>query len=124
MSVKINRTAGLKYALASTINYWKSGIGTSRLAVQQEKKGLSPFIHSYSTFKRYVGCLNDLKKFCGEAYVRKLNQITPRTLEAFFKYKSTRGKGSENQPRFLSEKTMRIHLSVQCKFFALVNRPD
>jgi len=121
----VRPTAGLTYALADTVNYWRSGIGTSRRAIEQKEGGESPFIHSGLTLQRYVGCLNDFKDFCRTNGVNRIDRITPGTLSAFYKHKEGEGHGKENgQRRLLSEKTMKIHLAVQTKFFTRINRQD
>lgn len=129
MSFLFRRNSTFIYTISATVNYWKSGIGVSRRQIETQTRKQSPYIHSWSTLHRYVGCLNDFKKFCVANGIKRLNRITPSTLESFYKHKTSSGRwlsgGISGGPkRLLSEKTMKIHLAAQTKFFNLIRRQD
>ena len=112
----ISKRSGLKYALTYTANEWAKGISVSKRAIYLEQGGRSPYVHSYSTFNRYMGVAKDFVKFAVEEKgLSKLKHISYDHVKEYLNRKIEKG---------YSKKTIKVNASALKKFFKTVNRSD
>ncbi len=107
--------SGLTYALKYAAGVLKQGIGMSKRQVYGEHGGRSPYIHSYSTFNRYMGVAKDFVRWAKERGVNRLDRVTYEHVRAFLEEKAQRG---------VSEKTLKVNTCALEKFFGAVGRED
>ena len=111
----IKRRSGLTYALKYAAEVLKQGIGMSKRDVYRELGGRSPYIHSYSTFNRYMGIAKDFVRWAKEREVNRLDRVTYEHVRTFLDEKAQRG---------VSEKTLKVNTCALEKFFDAVGRAD
>ena len=111
----LHHKSGLAYALQYAAEILKQGIGVKKRDVYKENNGVSPYIHSYSTFNRYMGIAKEFINFAKARGINKLNKLDSDVVNSFINEKI--GKG-------YSQKTIKVNLSALGKFFAVVNRED
>jgi len=75
--------AGLTYALQFYSRIARIGFGISRRGLTRPKKELSPFIHAFSTFDRYMGIAKEFVLFCQKKGVTRLHKLTYDDVEGF-----------------------------------------
>jgi integrase len=107
--------AGMTYALDYFSRLARLGISMSRREVTRQTEHLSPFIHSWSTFDRYLGICKEFVLFCRDHEVNRLHKLTYATVEAFLMAKITKER---------VENTLAVNLCALQKFFNGCNRPD
>ena len=107
--------AGMTYAIDYFSKLARLGMGMSRRKVTRQTEQLSPFIHSWSTFDRYLGIAKEFVLFCRDHQVNRLHKLTYATVEAFLLHKITK-EGVEN--------TLQVNMCALKKFFNGCNRPD
>src|SRR5208283_3226247 len=79
----MNPKSGMTYALEHFSELARVGIGVSRREVTRGTEKSSPFIHSWSTFDRYLGICKEFVLFCRNQGVNKLHKLHYDTVEAF-----------------------------------------
>ncbi len=107
--------AGMTYALVYFSKLARLGIGMSRREVTRQTENLSPFIHSWSTFDRYLGICKEFVIFCRNHEVNRLHKLHYDTVEAFLMAKI-------DKERY--ENTLKTNMCALQKFFNGCNRPD
>jgi integrase len=107
--------AGLTYALDYFSKLARLGIGMSKREVTRQTKQLSPFIHSWNTFDRYLGIAKEFVLFCRDHQVTRLHKLTYATVEAFLMAKIAKER---------VENTLQVNMCALRKFFNGCNRPD
>jgi integrase len=106
---------GMTYALVYFSKLARLGISMSRREVTRQTEHLSPFIHSWSTFHRYLGICKEFVMFCRNHEVNRLHKVTYATVEAFLMAKITKER---------VENTLKVNMCALQKFFNGCNRPD
>src|SRR5208337_3806207 len=71
------------YALQFYSRIAQIGFGISRRGLTRPKKELSPFIHAFSTFDRYMGIAKEFVLFCQKKGVTRLHKLTYDDVEGF-----------------------------------------
>jgi site-specific recombinase XerD len=113
----LNPKSGLAYVLKRFSELVKKGIGMSRREITSGTGELSPFIHAWSTFKRYLGICKEFVGYCKGRGVNKLHKIQYSTVADFLITKTKTGRG-------LSQNAMEVNLCALMKFFHDSNRGD
>lgn len=111
----IRGRSGLTYALKYAAKVLKQGISMSKNEMFKIYGGKTPFIHSYSTFNRYMGVAKDFVKWAKEHDINRLDKVNYDVVREFLQEKIDRG---------LSEKTLKVNMSALEKFFDAVGRID
>jgi hypothetical protein len=106
---------GMTYALVYFSKLARLGNGMSRREVTRQTEHLSPFIHSWSTFDRYLGICKEFVMFCRDREVNRLHKVTYATVEAFLMDKITKER---------VENTLKVNMCALQKFFNGCKRPD
>lgn len=109
------KKAGLTYVLKQTATKLKAGIGVSKREIYLRNNRKSPYIHSYSTFNRYMGVAKDFVRWCKERNVNRLHQVKYEHVKAFLQEKISRN---------LSHRTIKVNASALKKFFEASGRND
>jgi integrase len=107
--------AGMTYALVYFSKLARLGIGMSRREVTRQTEHLSPFIHSWDTFDRYLGICKEFVLFCRDHEVTRLHKLTYATVDAFLMAKID----NDNV-----KNTLKVNMCALRKFFNGCNRPD
>ncbi|MDI9562338.1 MAG: hypothetical protein QM235_14305 [Pseudomonadota bacterium] len=110
----IHPKSGLSYSLVYFANISKLGIKLSKRSVKKEMGCESPFIHSWSTFARYLGVVKEFINFAKNKNVRRLDKLTFEIVYEFLALKSAK----------CSKSTIKINMCSLEKFFNAVNRHD
>jgi integrase len=108
--------AGLTYALEYYSRIARIGLGISRREMTRTTKNLSPFIHAFSTFDRYMGITKDFVQFCRKKGVTRLHTVTYDAVEGFLVDKIT--------VRGVSRNTIESNVCALQKFFHVCGRYD
>jgi integrase len=111
----MNPKSGMAYALVHFSQVGKIGIGLSRRELTRSIRDLSPFIHSWSTYHRYMGIAKEFVQYCKEAGVNKLHKLVFSTVEGFLKNKIDKG---------ATKSTVKINMCALMKFLGAVERHD
>jgi hypothetical protein len=107
--------AGMTYALVYFSKLARLGISVSRREVTRQTENLSPFIHSWSTFHRYLGICKEFVMFCRNHEVNRLHKLHYDTVEAFLMNKIDKER---------AKSTLKTNMCALQKFFNGCNRPD
>lgn len=108
--------SGLKYALSYAAKFWKQGIGLSKREIYISNGGRSPYVHSWSTYNRYVGVVRDFVKFSiEEKGFKKVKHLNYDTVKEYLERKIEKG---------YSEKTIKVNATALQKFFSTIGRED
>ena len=107
---KIALDVALKYASKQ----FRKGIGISKHRVYKENNGRSPYVHSWSTFNRYMGVAKDFVKRCFENDIKRLHQVDKDVVRDFLLDKAS----------YCSKSTVKINASALEKFFESLGRDD
>jgi len=110
----IRSNSGLTYALKYAASYLKQGIGMSKRWVYKELGGRSPFIHSYSTFNRYMGIAKEFVRDMKERGINRLDKVQYEHVREWLDRKAV----------YVTEKTLKVNTSALEKFFDAVGRSD
>jgi len=113
LAKKFNKIA-LDVALNFASRKLRNGIGKSKREVYKQNGGYSPYIHSWSTFNRYMGIAKDFVKKCFEHNIKRLHEIDKEFVRDYILEKTS----------YCSQKTIKINMSALEKFFDALNRPD
>jgi integrase len=105
----------LTYALKHASKVLKQGIGVSKREVYKANNGKSPFIHSWSTFNRYMGVAKDFVRWAKERGINRLDKVEYSHIRNYLEEKISKG---------VSEKTLKVNQSALEKFFSAVGRED
>ena len=111
----IRPKSGLTYALKYAAYHLKKGIGKSKQKVYKANGGKSPYIHSYSTFNRYMGIAKEFVNWAKEQGINKLHRVEYEHVKKFLLQKAENG---------ASKKTLKVNMSALKKFFEVVKRED
>ena len=111
----MNPKSGMTYALEHFAELARVGIGISRREVTRGTEKSSPFIHSWSTFDRYLGICKEFVLFCRNQGVNKLHKLHYDTVEAFLMAKIADDK---------ARNTLKVNMCALQKFFNGCSRPD
>jgi len=114
MELGIKRNSGLTYALKYAAKVLKQGIGVSKHSVYKSMGGRSPFIHSYSTFNRYMGIAKEFVNWAKEQGINRLDKVQYNHVRDFLLSKA----------EYCSMKTLKVNASALRKFFNTVGRAD
>ncbi len=106
--------AGLSYALEFYSKVARIGSGISRREITRPTKNLSPFIHAFSTFDRYMGIAKEFVQFCRKKEITRLHKVTYDTVEAFLIDKII--------ARGVSRNTIETNVCALQKFFHVCGR--
>ena len=93
----------------------KMGIGMSKRAVYKANNGTSPFVHSYSTYNRYMGVAKEFANWVREQGINRVDKLTYEHARDFLQEKVKQG---------LSEKTIKVNTSALEKYFTAIGRSD
>jgi integrase len=88
--------AGLTYALQFYSKIARIGFGISRREMTRPRKELSPFIHAFSTFDRYLGIAKEFVQFCRKKGTTRLHKLSYDSVEGFLMEKITVWEVSRN----------------------------
>jgi len=110
----IKRNSGLTYALKYAAKVLKQGLGISKHNVYKRFGGKSPFIHSYSTFNRYMGIAKEFVNWAREQGINRLDKVQYDHVRDFLLSKA----------EYCSMKTLKVNASALRKFFETVGRED
>lgn len=113
--MRINSRAGLTYAIKYAAYVFKQGIGVSKREVYAELGGRTPYVHSYSTFNRYMGIVKEFVNWAKARDINRVDKLQYDHVRAFIEWKAERG---------LSEKTLKLNMSALEKFADVVGRKD
>lgn len=108
--------AGLTYALEFYSKIARIGCGISRREITRPTKNLSPFIHAFSTFDRYMGIAKEFVQFCRKKGITRLHKVTYDTVEDFLMNKII--------VRGASRNTIETNVCALQKFFNVCGRYD
>lgn len=111
----IRRNSGLTYALKYASFVLRKGIGISKREVYKQNGGVSPYIHSWSTFKRYMGIAKDFVKWAKDRGINRLDKVEYGHVKEYLLEKAEKG---------CSKKTLKLNMSALEKFFEAVGRKD
>ena len=112
--VNIRPKSGLTYAVKYTADIFKQGLNKSKHRIYKENQGKSPYIHSFSTFNRYMGIIKDFVKYAKEQNINRLDKVDRELVEKYLAEKASR----------YTEKTLKVNASALRKFFETVERQD
>jgi integrase len=107
--------AGLSYAFQFYAKLARIGFGISRREITRPMKKLSPFIHCFGTFDRYMGIAKEFVGFCREKGTMRLHHLTYATVEGFL---------MEKIKQDLSRNTIETNMCALKKFFHVCSRYD
>jgi len=113
LGIRANST--LTYALKYAAKVLKKGIGVSKKEVYERNGGRSPYIHSWSTFNRYMGIAKDFVRWAKERGVNRLDKVEYELVRDFLLSKAERN---------VSSRTLKVNMCALEKFFATVKRED
>ena len=91
------------------------GVGISRRELTEQTGQLSPLVHSFDTFDRYMGICKEFINYCKATGANKLHKIGSPTVDGFLMVKI--GKGYTNN-------TIETNMCALQKFFFDSSRPD
>ena len=111
----IRKNSGLTYALKYASKELRKGIGVSKREIYRQNNGRSPYIHSWSTFNRYMGIAKDFVKWCKERNINRLDKVKYNHIREYLEEKIAKG---------VSQKTLKVNQSALEKFFSAVGRED
>ncbi len=111
----INPKSGVAYAVSYFSRFTRIGIGISRREITRSTGELSPFIHSWSTFHRYLGIAKDFAIFCKSEKANKLHKITYSLIEKFILCKIKKGR---------TRNTIESNMCALIKFLGVCGRED
>jgi len=114
MNLGIKRNSGLTYALKYAAKVLKQGIGISKHEIYKRLRGESPFIHSYSTFNRYMGVAKEFVNWAKGQGINRLDKVQYEHVRDFLLSKS----------EYCSMRTLKVNASALKKFFQTVGRLD
>jgi hypothetical protein len=80
------------YALEHFAELAKQGVGVSRRDITKGTGELSPFIHAFSTFNRYMGIAKEFVNYCKARSVNKLHKLTYETVSQYLLEKIEKGR--------------------------------
>ncbi len=96
--------------------FWKMGIGMSKKEVMERFGGRTPYVHSYSTFNRYMGVVKEFANYVRENYgVNRIDKIKVEHIDTFLNDKIAKG---------YSEKTLKVNASALEKYCQSIGRED
>ncbi len=104
----------LVYTIKVVAETWKQGIGMSKREVQQSNQGYSPYVHSYSTFNRYMGIVKEFVSDMKNQGKKRVEDIKYEDVKQWLEAKAFK----------FTEKTLKINMSALNKYFDTVNRQD
>lgn len=107
--------AGMTYALAYFSKLARLGSGMSRREITRATGALSPFIHGWDTFDRYMGICKEFVTFCRTQGVNRLHKLHYDTVESFLMRKIEKGD---------ARSTIEVNVCALQKFFNGVRRND
>ena len=111
----IKPNSGLTYALKYAAHVLRQGIGVSKHEIYKLYGGKTPYIHSYSTFNRYMGIAKDFVNWAKERGINRLDKVQYEHVKSYLLEKAERG---------LSKKTLKVNMTALRKFFGVVGRGD
>ena len=111
----LNPKSGMSYALQHFSELMRVGTGISRREITRGTDELSPFIHGFSTFHRYMGTCKEFVLFCQSRGVNKLHKVTYKEVEDFLMKKIHKAR---------RKSTIKSNMCALKKFFNASNRPD
>lgn len=112
----IRQRSGIFFALESAADELAKGIGMKKRLAKAAHGGQSPFTHSWSTFRRYLGVAKEFVQYCKAKGVNKIFKINEDVVLGFFK---------ERKIAFgLTEKTIKLNLCAIKKFLRAIGRSD
>lgn len=107
--------AGMTYALTYFSKLARLGTGMSRREITRATRELSPFIHSWDTFNRYMGICKEFVIFCRIQGANRLHKLHYETVESFLMKKIEKGD---------ARSTIEVNICALQKFFNAVSRGD
>jgi len=107
--------SGLTYALKYAASYLKQGIGKSKKEAFKINGGKSYFIHSYSTFRRYMGVAKEFVRFAKSLSTNRLDKVGGDLIDKFLADKIKKG---------YTQKTLKVNLCAMQKFFDATGKHD
>lgn len=107
--------AGMTYALTYFSKLARLGTGMSRREITRATRELSPFIHSWDTFHRYMGICKEFVVFCRTQGANRLHKLHYETVESFLMKKIEKGD---------ARTTIEVNICALQKFFNAVSRGD
>jgi len=110
----IRPNSGLSYGLKYAGEVLKEGIGLSRAEVYAENDGRSPYVHSWSTFSRYMGIAKEFVNDMKEMGINRLDKLEYSHVREWLGTKA----------EYVTEKTMKVNMCALEKFFEAVGRED
>ncbi len=103
-------------SLVITSKVWQQGIGVSKREMMSKFGGVSPFVHSYSTFNRYMGVVKEFANYVKEEFgVNRIDKIEAKHIDSFLQEKIEAG---------FSEKTLKINACALEKYSITIKRDD
>jgi integrase len=109
------KTMRLTYALKYASKELRKGIGLSKRLMYKENNGRTPYIHSWSTFNRYMGIAKEFVGWAKERGINRVDKVSYQHIREFLEEKIQKG---------VSQKTLKINQSALEKFFSAVGRED
>ncbi len=114
MSEKSYNRQKLVYTVKVVSEQWKKGIGMSKREIQKANKGYSPYIHSFSTYNRYMGIVKEFVNDMKEAGKRRVEDISYNDVKSWLEHKAG----------YCTEKTLKVNMSALGKYFETLDRKD
>jgi len=111
----LRKNSGLTYALKYASKVLRQGIGVSKREVYKANNGRTPYIHSWSTFNRYMGVAKDFVRWCKERNINRLDKVNYTHVREYLEEKIQKG---------VSQKTLKVNQSALEKFFEATGRGD
>lgn len=107
--------AGMTYALTYFSKLARLGNDMSRREITRATGELSPFIHGWDTFNRYMGICKEFVIFCRDQGANRLHRLHYETVECFLMKKIEKGN---------ARSTIEVNICALQKFFNAVSRVD
>ena len=84
----IRKNSELTYALKYASKELRKGIEVSKREIYRQNNGRSPYIHSWSTFNRYMGVAKDFVKWCKERNINRLDKVNYNHIREYLEKKN------------------------------------
>ena len=95
---------------------WRQGIGISKREMIAKFGGVSPLVHSFSTYNRYTGIVKEFVNYVREEFgVNRIDKLKPEHLDSFLQEKINKG---------YSEKTLKVNMCALEKYCQVIKRND
>lgn len=95
---------------------WRQGIGISKREMMAKFGGVSPLVHSFSTYNRYTGIVKELVNYVREEFgINRIDKLKPEHFDNFLHEKIAKG---------YSEKTLKINMCALEKYTLTIKRDD